>query len=179
MFKKYIENTSRSTLALTLLFVSASATSLQAQNYVGAPITGNVESKCVITTDTPGVYGNPLSDKLSTLPSDGGVNPIIRYDIIEASAYKARISYPLEFSTSPSLNDIVNWDGDVEIEEVSNAAMSEWESTKVQYENVTEFDLELAGSVWFKTESEAEYGYGKSFPGGTYRSAVTAECIAQ
>ena len=45
---------------------------------IDVPITGNIESKCVITTDTPGVFGNPTPDKLSTLPADGGVLPIIQ-----------------------------------------------------------------------------------------------------
>ena len=55
------------------------------------PITGSVESKCVIQTDTDGVYGNPTADKLSTAVSDGGVLPVIRYDIVTANAYKAVI----------------------------------------------------------------------------------------
>jgi len=56
------------------------------------PITGLVASKCVITTDTDGVYGNPTATKLSTLATDGGVLPIVRYDIITANAYKAKVS---------------------------------------------------------------------------------------
>ena len=42
-------------------------------------IMGNVESKCVINTDSTGVYGNPVAGKLSTSTEDGGVEPIIRY----------------------------------------------------------------------------------------------------
>lgn len=143
------------------------------------PITGNVTSKCVITTDTPGVFGNPTTDRLSTQPSDGGVSPIVRYDIIESSAYKGIITFPIDFTTSPVLNDIVNWSGDTELVEMSDTTMSAFETGKVQYENVTEFDLTVAGSAWFKVTSIADYGYGKSFPGGTYRAAVMAECIAQ
>lgn len=165
MFKK--------TLALTALIACT------ANAQVDVPITGNVSSKCVITTDTPGVYGNPTSNKLSTLPSDGGVLPIVRYDIIEADSYKARVSYPNDFTSSPALNDVVNWTGGVEIAEVSNAEMSAWEQTKIEWDNVTEYDLELAGSLWFKITSTAEYGYGKSFPGGVYRASVVAECIAK
>ena len=30
-------------------------------------IVGNIEAKCIIQTDTPGVYGNPTATKLSTL----------------------------------------------------------------------------------------------------------------
>lgn len=146
---------------------------------VDVPITGNIESKCVITTDTPGVYGNPTSDKLSTDPQDGGVLPIIRYDIIEADSYKAQVSWPDSFTTSPNLNDVVNWTGTVELAEVSDANMSDFETNKVQWNNVTEYDLTIAGSAWFKVGSIAEYGYGKSFPGGTYRSVILAECIAK
>lgn len=153
------------------------ACTVQAQ--VDVPITGNVASKCVITTDTPGVYGNPTSNKLSTLPVDGGVMPIVRYDIIEADSYKAQISWPNDFSSAPALNDVVNWDGLTEIAEVSNAEMAAWENTKIQWDNVTEYDLPLAGSIWFKITSTADYGYDKSFPGGTYRASVLAECIAK
>ena len=143
------------------------------------PITGNVASKCVITTDTPGVFGQPTTNVLSTLPADGGVTPVVRYDIIEADAYKAQISVPNTFTTSPVLNDIVNWSGSVEVHEVSDANMAAFETNKVLWDNVTEFDLTLAGSVWFKIDSKADYGYDKSFPGGIYRASVLAECIAK
>jgi hypothetical protein len=143
------------------------------------PITGNVASKCVITTDTPGVFGQPTTNVLSTLPADGGVTPIVRYDIIEADAYKAQISVPNTFTTSPVLNDVVNWTGSVEVNEVSNSEMAAFETNKVLWDNVTEFDLTLAGSVWFKIDAKADYGYDKSFPGGIYRASVLAECIAK
>jgi hypothetical protein len=45
------------------------------------PITGNVESKCSIYTDRPGVYGNPTPDELNTAPADGGVHPVVRFDV--------------------------------------------------------------------------------------------------
>lgn len=154
------------------------AFSVYANAAIDVPIEGNIESKCVITTDTPGVFGNPTPDALSTLPTDGGVMPIIRYDIIEADYYKAQITWPNQFSTSPVLNDVVNWDGEVEVSEVSDSTM-DFETDKVEWENVTEFDLDVAGSAWFKVTSEAEYGYGKSFPGGVYRAVVGAECIAK
>lgn len=143
------------------------------------PITGNVASKCVITTDIPGVYGQPTTDVLSTNPQDGGVTPVVRYDIIEADAYKAQISYPNAFTSSPVLNDVVEWAGAVEVTEVSDAGMAVFETNKIEWDNVTEFDLTLAGSVWFKIDSLAKYGYNKSFPGGIYRSSVLAECIAK
>lgn len=150
-----------------------------AQAQVDVPITGNIASKCVIVTDTAGIYGNPTSNKLSTAPADGGVMPIIRYDIIEADSYKANISWPQAFTTSPVLNDVVNWTGSAEVAEVSDAGMSVFETNKVEWNNVTEFDLTIAGSVWFKVNSTADYGYDKSFPGGVYRAAVLAECIAK
>ena len=62
------------------------------------PISGTVASKCIVTTDTDGVYGNPSATKLSTATTDGGVLPIIRYDIITASAYNAKVTTPISFS---------------------------------------------------------------------------------
>lgn len=142
-------------------------------------ISGNVQSKCVISTDTPGVYGNPTADKLSTAPADGGVMPVIRYDVSLANAYKARITTPTSFSTSPSLNDTVVWTGSSSVSQVSDAAMSTYETSKVVFGDSTEYGLNLAGSTWFKVSSTAKYGYGKAFPGGTYRAVVQAECIAR
>lgn len=142
-------------------------------------ISGNVQSKCVISTDTPGVYGNPTADKLSTAPADGGVMPVIRYDVSLANAYKARITTPTSFSTSPSLNDTVVWTGSSSVSQVSDAAMSTYETSKVVFGDSTEYGLSLAGSTWFKVSSTAKYGYGKAFPGGTYRAVVQAECIAR
>ena len=56
------------------------------------PIVGNVSSKCTIWTDTAGVYGNPTPDNLSTAAGDGGVQPVIRYDVSIADYYTAKIS---------------------------------------------------------------------------------------
>jgi len=98
--------------------------------------------------------------------------------LIEASSYKARISYPTSFSESPTLNDTVVWTGDVATSQVSDTGMSGYDAAKVEFDNVTEFSLTVAGSTWFKTESQADYGYGKAFPGGVYRAIVSAECIA-
>jgi len=169
MFQKII---TRGALALTATSMIAMA------GAADVPITGNVESKCVITTDTPGIYGNPTPNVLSTAPTDGGVNPIVRYDVIIAEAYKAVISYPESFSSSPSLNDTVTFTGGVSVSEVSDAGMSGYETDKREYNNVTEVDLTIAGSTWFKVESSADYGFDKAFPGGTYRAIVSAECIA-
>tara|TARA_B100000497_G_scaffold32271_1_gene37935 strand:+ start:916 stop:1413 length:498 start_codon:yes stop_codon:yes gene_type:complete len=142
------------------------------------PIMGSVDSKCVVTTDTQGVYGNPTPNKLTTNLSNGGVPPVVRYDVIQADYYKAVISRPDEFTESPTLNDVVVWVGDVTVSEVSDAAMSAYDNNKIEYNNITEIDLTIAGSTWFKVASTANYGYDKAFPAGQYRAVVTAECIA-
>ena len=56
--------------------------------------------------------------------------------------------------------------------------MSSYDTDKVEYNNVTEFFLTVAGSTWFKVDSEATYGVGRALPGGSYQAAVMAECIA-
>jgi hypothetical protein len=159
-------------LALVLLLAGSA-------HAADVPIVGNVESKCVINTDIPGVYGNPTADVLSTASADGGVQPVIRYDVSLAGAYKAKITTPTGFSTSPALNDVVVWTGSTEVSEVSDAAMSGYEAAKVTYDATTEYDMTETGSTWFTVSSSATYGYGKAFPGGTYRAIVVAECIAQ
>ena len=142
------------------------------------PITGVVSSKCIIYTETPGVYGNPSPNVLSTLPADGGVQPIIRYDVLQSGYYKAVITTPNTFTSSPSLPDNVTWTGSVDVSRVTDAAMSAYSTNKITYNNTTEIVLSVPGSVWFKAESKAEYGYNKAFPAGTYRAMVTASCIA-
>lgn len=142
------------------------------------PITGTVSSKCIIYTEKPGVYGNPSPSVLSTLPADGGVQPVIRYDVLQSGFYKAVITVPNSFSASPSLTDNVTWTGNVDVSRVTNAAMSAYSTNKVTYNNTTEITLTVPGSVWFTAESKAEYGYNKAFPAGTYRAMVTASCIA-
>ena len=144
------------------------------------PITGMVEAKCVITTDTDGVYGNPTATKLSTLATDGGVLPIIRYDIITANAYKAKIHTPVAFTSSPPLgSETVNWSGSTVANQMSDSNMSAFNTNKVVYNNTSEFDLTIAGSVWFDVNSAATYGYNKAFPAVTYQAVVTSECVAQ
>ena len=147
---------------------------------VGAevPITGNVESKCIVQTDTLGVYGNPTPSVLSTDAVDGGVTPIIRFDVIQASYYKARIAYPNTFSQSPSLSDVTYWTGSVAVGEVSDTNMSAYSSALVTYDNVTEVDLTVAGSTWFEVTSQVTYGFDTALPAGTYRAILSAECIA-
>ena len=160
------------------LFALVSAFALSHAVAAEVPIVGTVDSKCVVTTDTQGVYGNPSPSELTTKLSSGGVPPIVRYDVIQADYYKALISYPNSFSESPSLDDVVNWVGEVTVSEVSDAGMAAYDNDKRLYNNLTEIDLTIAGSTWFKIGSTATYGYDKAFPAGQYRSVVTAECIA-
>ena len=161
-------------LTLSLLL----ATALAAQS-AEVPIRGNVTSKCVINTDTPGVYGNPTPGLLSTARADGGVSPVVRYDVVQGGFYKATIIAPSSFTTSPVLIDAVNWTGQVDVSRVTDAAMSAYTSNKIVYNNTTEIDLVVPGSVWFSTTSKATYGFEKSFPAGEYRAVVIAECIAK
>jgi hypothetical protein len=142
------------------------------------PIMGTVTSKCVIYTETPGVYGNPTPGVLSTAVADGGVQPIIRYDVVQSGFYKAVITVPSSFTSSPTLSDVVRWTGSVDVSRVTDAAMSAYTTNKRTYNETTEINLTVAGSVWFKADSKAEYGYNKAFPAGTYRSIVTATCLA-
>ena len=79
------------------------------------PIVGSVDSKCVITTETPGIYGNPTPSKLSTNEVDGGITPIVRFDVAIADYYKAVVTTPVDFTSSPSLTDVVNWEGEVSV----------------------------------------------------------------
>ena len=143
------------------------------------PIVGNVESKCIITTDTEGVYGNSTPSNLSTDTADGGVEPIVKFDVLQADAYKALISHPTSFSQSPTLSDTTTWTGSTSVSAVSDTNMSAYDTNKVTYNNTTEYDLTIAGTTWFAVSSEVDYGYSKAFPGGTYRALVEAECIAQ
>ena len=143
------------------------------------PITGVVESRCQIQTDVPGVYGNPNAYTLSTAPADGGVLPIVRYDVSLADAYYARISHPTDFSSSPSLNDTVTFAGETEVSAVGDANMSGYEAAKTTFGNTTQYDLTVAGSTWFKTSSTATNGGDKAFNPGTYRAVVQAECVAK
>jgi len=142
------------------------------------PITGVVTSRCVIYTEVPGVYGNPSPNTLSTAAIDGGVQPIVRYDVVQSGYYKAVITTPTSFTSAPALSDVVNWTGSVDVSRVTDAAMSSYSTSKRTYNNTTEITLTVPGSVWFKADSKAEYGYNKAFPAGTYRAMVTAACIA-
>lgn len=145
-----------------------------------APITGNVQSRCVISVDTPGIYGNPNAYTLTTAAADGGVQPIVRFDVTLADAYYAQITTPTSFSTSPSLSDTVTWTGSTEVSSVSDATnMGSYETNKVTFGQTTQYDLTATGSTWFKSSSTASYGGNKAFPGGSYEAVVEAVCIAQ
>ena len=142
------------------------------------PITGTVEAKCTIYNDVQGVYGNPTPNKLSNTSANGGVLPIIRYDVAQADYYTAKIGYPTSFSSSPSLSDAVTWTGTTEVSSTSDVLMADYDTNKVTYDNYTEYDLTVAGTTWFKVTSEATYGYDRAFPAGNYTAIITAECIA-
>lgn len=165
----------KKTIAITLATLSIASTA-QAES---VPITGVVESKCSIFAETQGVYGNPTPNKLSTARQDGGILPVIRFDVASADFYKAKITHPNSFSSSPALPDFVEWTGKTSVNRVSDPLMSDYETNKVEYDNVTEFDLKVEGSVWFEVESTANYGVNKSLPAGVYTALVTAECIAK
>lgn len=142
------------------------------------PITGTVEAKCSVYTTTQGVYGNPTPNALSTAAADGGVDAKVRFDVAQADYYTAKITYPTEFTSSPALDDALAWTGTITVSEVTDAGMSAYDTDKIAYENVNEYDLTVAGTTWFKIESAVEYGYDKAFPAGEYTAIVTAECIA-
>ena len=125
------------------------------------------------------MYGNPNPDELSTKPADGGVKPIIRYDVTIADYYTAKISWPNSFTTSPTLTDSVAWDGEVTVSSTSDTGMSGYEAAKVEYDNHTEYDLTVAGTTWFEVESSVTYGVDEPLPGGEYKANITAVCLAQ
>lgn len=167
----------KSMLTLAMGVMVTATTFAQAEN---VPINGTVQSRCIIQTDVPGVYGNPNAYTLDTDPASGGVLAITRFDVTLADAYKAVITAPSEFSTSPNLPDVVTWTGETEVEAVSDATgMGTYETDKVEYNMTDEYVLTATGSTWFKTTSKAVMGGNKAFPGGDYTALVVAECIAK
>ena len=159
-------------IAMSLFTLSAYA--------VDVSISGTVQSRCVITTDTPGTYGNPNAYTLTTSSTDGGVQPIVRYDVTLADAYYAQITTPTSFDTSPSLTDTVTWTGSTEVSSVSDATnMASYETNKTTFGQTTQFDLTATGSTWFKSTSVATNGGNKAFPGGNYSATVEAVCVAK
>lgn len=144
------------------------------------PIEGTVQSRCIIVTDTAGVFGNPNAYTLTTTPADGGALAITRVDITLADAYKVEITAPSSFSSSPSLPDTVTWTGDTEVDAVSDATgMGSYETNKVEQGMKDIYDMTATGSTWFKTSSSASMGGDKAFPGGNYTALVVVECIAK
>jgi len=143
------------------------------------PITGNVQTRCLITTDTNGVFGNPTPSKLSTASADGGVVPVVRYDVTLADSYLAKVTTPTSFSSNPALTDAVTWTGSTAVTNTTDVGMAGYEAAKVVYGSTTQYDLTVAGSTWFASEASAVYGVNKSFPGGSYTAIILAECIAK
>jgi hypothetical protein len=144
-------------------------------------ITGTVQSRCIVNTDTPGVYGNPNAYTLTTLPASAGQVPIVRIDASLANAYNAQISYPTSFSTSPSLSDTTAWEGAVAVAQTSSSDMSGYQAASTTTGAMRTYPLSIAGTTWFTVASTATYGGGqqKPFPGGSYKAVILAECIAQ
>lgn len=157
------------------------AVSLSAGAYAAeVQINGTVQSRCVISTDTTGVYGNPNAYTLTTDPANGGQLPVVRFDVTLADAYYAEITAPSSFSSSPTLPDTVTWTGDTVVQSVSDATgMGSYETNKVELGMTDKYDLTATGSTWFKTSSTATMGGNKAFPGGNYTALVEAQCIAQ
>ena len=105
-------------------------------------INGNVQSRCIISTDTEGTFGNPNAYTLTTSTSDGGVLAVTRFDVTLADAYYAVITAPSSFSSSPSLPDTVTWTGDTTVKAVSDSTgMSAYETNKVEYGYTDKYDL--------------------------------------
>jgi hypothetical protein len=162
---------------VTLVMSVTAMVQAQAEN---APINGTVQSRCIIQTDSAGVYGNPNAYTLTTDPTDGGQPAIIRIDVSLANAYYAEITAPTEFSSSPSLPDQVTFTGDTEVSAISDATgMGSYETNKVEFGMTDKYDLTATGSTWFKTTSVASMGGSKAFPGGNYTALVEAQCIAK
>ena len=163
-------------IALSAILI-ATGVNAQAEN---VPINGTVQSRCIIQTDTAGVFGNPNAYTLTTTPADGGALAITRVDITLADAYKVEITAPSSFSSSPSLPDTVTWTGDTEVDAVSDATgMGSYETNKVEQGMKDIYDMTATGSTWFKTSSSATMGGDKAFPGGNYTALVVVECIAK
>ena len=144
-------------------------------------ISGTVESRCTVATDTAGYYGNPNAYTLNTTASDGGQKPIVRFDTSLADAYYAQVSYPTSFSSSPSLGDTVTWTGAVAVVQTSSTDMSGYQAASTTSGAMRQYALTIAGTTWFDIASSAAYGGGNNtaFPGGSYTAVVVAECIAQ
>lgn len=163
-----------------VLIVMASLSAATMAHADNPTIRGTVASKCSVYTTTQGVFGNPSPNTLSTAAADGGVQPIVRYDVAIGNYYYGRITYPTSFTSSPNLtSSALEWDGDVDVSQVSVPGMSVYTTNAITYDNTVQYDLTLAGSTWFKISSEATYGYNQAFPAGSYVASVVAGCIAK
>lgn len=144
------------------------------------PITGTVESRCIIETDRAGFFGNPNAYTLSTATADGGQPATVRFDITLADAYYADITPPTSFSSAPNLPDQVTWTGGVSVKSVSDATgMGTYETDKVEIGDTDRYDLTATGSTWFNIDATATMGGNKAYAGGTYTAMAEASCIAK
>jgi hypothetical protein len=144
------------------------------------PINGTVQSKCIIQTDQPGVFGNPNAYTLTTADADGGRAVSTRVDVTLADAYYVTFTDPVEFSSSPSLPDVVSWSGETAVSAISDATgMGSYETNKIVTGNRTMYNMTATGSTWFETDVEAKMGGNKAFPGGDYTALVDVSCIAK
>lgn len=174
MFKKGI----LATTALAAMFMGATVTSYATAEQI--PITGTVQSKCIIQVDQPGVFGNPNAYTLTTTAADGGRSASTRVDVTLANAYFVTFTHPDSFSSSPSIPDVVTWTGTTEVSAVSDATgMGTYETDKIVNGNQTRYEMTATGSTWFESEITASLGGSKAFPGGNYTAMVEAECIAK
>ena len=164
-------------LLITLILIFG-ATPILAENI---DVTGTVQSRCTINTDTAGYYGNPNAYTLTTLPASAGQEPIVRFDVTLANAYFAQVSYPTAFTESPSLPDTVAWTGAVTVVQTSTSDMSGYQAASTTSGSMRQYALTIAGTTWFKSTSVVTYGGGqnKAFPSGSYKAVVLAQCIAQ
>ncbi len=144
-------------------------------------ISGQVESRCEVVTDIPGYYGNPSAFLLTTLPASNGQVPQIRITNTLANAYKAIVSYPTSFSSSPSLSNSVAWTGAVAIASASSSDMSGYQAASTVTNNgaMRTYNLTHAGTIYVTVTSTATYGGNKAFPGGQYVAVAEASCVAQ
>ena len=160
------------TMSLILGVVSAHA---------NTSITGTVESRCEVVTDISGYYGNPSAFLLTTLPASNGQVPQIRITNTLANAYKALVSYPTSFSSSPSLSNSVTFTGAVAIASASSSDMSGYQAASTVTNNgaMRTYNLTHAGTIYVTVASSATHGGNKAYPGGQYVAVAEASCIAQ
>lgn len=144
------------------------------------PITGTVQSRCIIVTDRAGTFGNPNAYTLTTDAAQGGDPAVVRIDVTLADAYYAEITPPSNFSSAPSLPDVVTWVGDTTVKAVSDAAgMGSYETNKLELGTTDRYDLTATGSTWFETNVTATLGGNRPFAGGNYTALVEVQCVAK